>query len=347
MGVKLDLKPNMGSSPRMRGKRFDRPIINPPRRLIPAHAGKTTDAATITLAAPAHPRACGENSITTQRTCLTAGSSPRMRGKRSVEHFDGRHCRLIPAHAGKTVFSSIFEPPSPAHPRACGENSGISLKLSFQEGSSPRMRGKHGRGYPPQKHARLIPAHAGKTLWSDRWQPYLGAHPRACGENNIEQDWLSFTRGSSPRMRGKRAVSSAPLGTARLIPAHAGKTAVGSLCHQCHPAHPRACGENADLLASYLPDAGSSPRMRGKPLGCLMHGALNGLIPAHAGKTALFPVSESNQAAHPRACGENMFLPELLPIHRAHPRACGENLGMGKSTAYRAGSSPRMRGKRE
>ena len=53
---------NGGSSPRMRGK----PLVDLVRAarpgLIPAHAGKTTRAYGVAVQAPAHPRACGENS---------------------------------------------------------------------------------------------------------------------------------------------------------------------------------------------------------------------------------------------------------------------------------------------
>ena len=61
MGVKLDLKPNMGSSPRMRGKHTSRSISPAGERLIPAHAGKTSGSAEFGSRVRAHPRACGEN----------------------------------------------------------------------------------------------------------------------------------------------------------------------------------------------------------------------------------------------------------------------------------------------
>ena len=70
---------------------------------------------------------------------------------------------------------------------------------------------------------------------------------------------------------------------------------------------------------------GSSPLTRGKLLEVLLHGALNGLIPAHAGKTGLKPPKTSRDTAHPRSRGENyvVFTP-----------------GVGQS-----GSSPLTRGK--
>ena len=72
-----------GSSPRVRGKRVAFDTNRSQIGLIPACAGKTTDAATITLAAPAHPRVCGEN---------FGGTTP-----------EAVNAWLIPACAGKTI----------------------------------------------------------------------------------------------------------------------------------------------------------------------------------------------------------------------------------------------------
>ena len=50
-----------GSSPRMRGKPADLDRLPLPRRLIPAHAGKTHVEFPASIGPMAHPRACGEN----------------------------------------------------------------------------------------------------------------------------------------------------------------------------------------------------------------------------------------------------------------------------------------------
>ena len=50
------------------------------------------------------------------------GSSPRMRGKLHTLQQDPLRNRLIPAHAGKTVFPVELTGLEGAHPRACGEN---------------------------------------------------------------------------------------------------------------------------------------------------------------------------------------------------------------------------------
>ena len=72
--------------------------------------------------------------------------------------------------------------------------------------------------------------------------------------------------GSSPRMRGKPFRKTAFSGIPGLIPAYAGKTVVKHATKAVGPAHPRVCGENQDENILNLTQAGSSPRMRGKPV---------------------------------------------------------------------------------
>ena len=53
-----------GSSPRVRGKRFDKLAEAAGNRLIPACAGKTWAIGAVPDFAGAHPRVCGENVVT-------------------------------------------------------------------------------------------------------------------------------------------------------------------------------------------------------------------------------------------------------------------------------------------
>ena len=131
-----------GSSPRMRGKLTQPRFIVLIRRLIPAHAGKTTKCAPWKAARPAHPRACGENRQLTCIAHVALGSSPRMRGKRVVNSVSLCGTGLIPAHAGKTSCLIAVEVDTQAHPRACGENEHFHSFETCKLGSSPRMRGK-------------------------------------------------------------------------------------------------------------------------------------------------------------------------------------------------------------
>ena len=69
-----------------------------------------------------HPRACGEHLIAPRTIWPNPGSSPRMRGTRTMRNPPGSSRRIIPAHAGNTIVLwhmwSIWRD----HPRACGEH---------------------------------------------------------------------------------------------------------------------------------------------------------------------------------------------------------------------------------
>ena len=93
-----------GSSPLTRGKPKSSTRQTPSHGLIPAHAGKTWLWVRVVLCVRAHPRSRGENlAVRVQRRAET-GSSPLTRGKHNLPPFYAVGYRLIPAHAGKTVY---------------------------------------------------------------------------------------------------------------------------------------------------------------------------------------------------------------------------------------------------
>ena len=92
-----------GSSPRVRGKRWNRchPCYN--SGLIPACAGKTVRRPSLSMPGWAHPRVCGENIPQHGMKCPQPGSSPRVRGKQRQGEQLAASEGLIPACAGKTL----------------------------------------------------------------------------------------------------------------------------------------------------------------------------------------------------------------------------------------------------
>ena len=131
-----------GSSPLTRGKRVHRREGRRTRRLIPAHAGKTTVGDGVHFAVPAHPRSRGENAAGIASVALTQGSSPLTRGKRTAPALAGEDLGLIPAHAGKTLVIPLADNIKAAHPRSRGENSFAVAICVDDGGSSPLTRGK-------------------------------------------------------------------------------------------------------------------------------------------------------------------------------------------------------------
>ena len=252
------------------------------------------------------------------------GSSPLTRGKLAAPPPTISTRRLIPAHAGKTNSRRRFDRSCRAHPRSRGENKGVGRDAPHRPGSSPLTRGKLSIAWSLLKTIGLIPAHAGKTHSLPGGHAAPGAHPRSRGEN---PSWMiaSGGSGSSPLTRGKRPCTQGLERPRRLIPAHAGKTSWYSSSAHWTSAHPRSRGENLEDPYYIGTMRGSSPLTRGKHKTSRPGNNLQGLIPAHAGKTSF----------------NNM----LSPLMGAHPRSRGENHRRTLRPLLPGGSSPLTRGK--
>ena len=151
-----------GSSPLMRGILNRETVSQYESRIIPAHAGNTTQRPVDLIIFQDHPRSCGEYQAGAQAVRRIRGSSPLMRGIHIFSAQVDDIYRIIPAHAGNTrcVQSEIHFDTD--HPRSCGE-------YFFTFNSE-----KNG--------LRIIPAHAGNT--PSRISPVRSSkdHPRSCGE---------------------------------------------------------------------------------------------------------------------------------------------------------------------
>ena len=195
--------------------------------------------------------------------------------------------RFIPAHAGNSCCVRYSVRQHAVHPRACGEQASALVWRLAHIGSSPRMRGTAGCGSQTQAAPRFIPAHAGNRQAGIAGTDMLTVHPRACGEQFVQQVAQLANVGSSPRMRGTAGLSRHTTHSRRFIPAHAGnRPPIWS--HRPHqPVHPRACGEQLCSALSASRSSGSSPRMRGTELVHALHDGIDRFIPAHAGNSML------------------------------------------------------------
>ena len=192
-------------------------------------------------------------------------------------------------------------------------------------GSSPRWRGKLAKPLALALGAGLIPALAGKTEPSTSRRARLSAHPRAGGENSINERTVADANGSSPRWRGKLHVTKTLSSPEGLIPALAGKTSLKASWKPQRTAHPRAGGENENSISLPTVPNGSSPRWRGKRLPRSARQGPRRLIPALAGKTSAFRAFPRSTSAHPRAGGENRgHLDVVLTVNGSSPRWRGK-----------------------
>ena len=91
-----------GSSPRVRGSRFQPSVLPALPGIIPAGAGLTNVRTLYTLPYWDHPRGCGAHLNSQLKESHTAGSSPRVRGSRHGAGHPGQEDGIIPAGAGLT-----------------------------------------------------------------------------------------------------------------------------------------------------------------------------------------------------------------------------------------------------
>ena len=164
--------------------------------IIPAHAGLTECILSQVGGLRDHPRACGAHFPSPHGKASVSGSSPRMRGSLLTFVLIRTDAGIIPAHAGLTTHRTYPAASSGDHPRACGAHIDNRVKLILLKGSSPRMRGSHGRWNSSSSRPGIIPAHAGLT---NRWREELlraGDHPRACGAHIVLPYFHRETRGS-------------------------------------------------------------------------------------------------------------------------------------------------------
>ena len=318
-------RPNaVGSSPRVRGTVDGLHHLRAGGRFIPACAGNRSASRRSSRAWTVHPRVCGEQKIYDNLTTSYNGSSPRVRGTGDAQVEQLLQHRFIPACAGNSPTSAASRTRSPVHPRVCGEQRRIVLRLSAESGSSPRVRGTELLPVLDVPSDRFIPACAGNSGMTDVSRTAGSVHPRVCGEQSERTCISRVGDGSSPRVRGTGADVHVAHVQRRFIPACAGNSPVVTPLMSKRTVHPRVCGEQRHDRDGRAKDPGSSPRVRGTVRGHPRAAARPRFIPACAGNSA-----------------EGVF----LAIDQAvHPRVCGEQSSFWMRMDCRSGSSPRVRG---
>ena len=170
--------------------------------IIPADAGSTCGDYGRSDRREDHPRGCGEHSDHGTGNSATRGSSPRMRGARSMTIYVSTPLGIIPADAGSTIRRFPGLCAKGDHPRGCGEHP-RSMPLTISAtGSSPRMRGAPLDLIGEHTPAGIIPADAGSTSYISLVMMAQTDHPRGCGEHYDIRGQHVYLQGSSPRMRG-------------------------------------------------------------------------------------------------------------------------------------------------
>ena len=140
------------------------------------------------------------------------------------------------------------------------------------------------------------------------YPPHPQDHPRACGEHVEDDTAAGGSLGSSPRLRGTQQPLRQTTTTRGIIPALAGNTQYFLSRIAAARDHPRACGEHSAISPCAARTLGSSPRLRGTHTRCAILVTIGGIIPALAGNTGLSREEKDYSWDHPRACGEHEHL---------------------------------------
>ncbi len=155
---------------------------------------------------------------------LMPGSSPLVRGARSLIRACGWGHGIIPARAGSTPQSTVSNAIQGDHPRSCGEHPAERTSMTPLPGSSPLVRGAPASVTAPAPTPGIIPARAGSTQRTARSMSGAKDHPRSCGEHPAIVAVLPPAEGSSPLVRGAQRSPGPYRVGAGIIPARAGST---------------------------------------------------------------------------------------------------------------------------
>ena len=151
-----------GSPPHTRGKGKPRPTLVPPKRITPAHAGKSIRPGEPKLRPEDHPRTRGEKKVYLPPPSRGTGSPPHTRGKGVVHHIVGPKVGITPAHTGKSMVWKALLTSGRDHPRTHGEKPPPIQTGRIGIGSPPHTRGKVSHRIYVGNLAGITPARAGK-----------------------------------------------------------------------------------------------------------------------------------------------------------------------------------------
>ena len=231
--------------------------------IIPACAGSTPTASSLSTNKWDHPRMRGEHGGLACPSRHGTGSSPHARGAPHGRYdLVGVH-GIIPACAGSTIVEDIPYSPGTDHPRMRGEHAMACSTSSRREGSSPHARGAQVLVLGDGAAVGIIPACAGSTRMGRMSAYCRWDHPRMRGEHAAGAWWEPQTKGSSPHARGARAGRGQLLIKGGIIPACAGSTRAQISGKPRKGDHPRMRGEHPLPGMGAGLFAGSSPHARG------------------------------------------------------------------------------------
>ena len=252
-----------GLSPRVRGNPVSECQLGVQAVSIPACAGEPGCPCSRRRPAQVYPRVCGGTIMDIPQGHSGPGLSPRVRGNRRQcgGGWPGR--RSIPACAGEPVCANRQSNAAAVYPRVCGGTLLVWVRCTKRRGLSPRVRGNHRVGPPPNLEIGSIPACAGEPQPPPPASGFLWVYPRVCGGTAAAAARVISSAGLSPRVRGNPPQGLINANSVGSIPACAGEPVRWTAARDRIPVYPRVCG--GTLLPHAIIDTpgGLSPRVRG------------------------------------------------------------------------------------
>ena len=179
----------------------------------------------------------------------------------------------------------------------------MRIRITWERGLSPRVRGNPKSIGPLSLSTRSIPARTGEPPSPPPFRPTGRVYPRAYGGTDHigPLNWKS--QGLSPRVRGNRIDYIPAHACYGSIPARTGEPVFhfgGLLSSRVYP---RAYGGTADRLRRCIIGRGLSPRVRGNRRVELGAVSSRGSIPARTGEPLVSDFRCHEGRVYPRAYG--------------------------------------------
>ena len=171
-----------------------------------------------------------------------------MRERRAYYHPNEDTLRITPARAGKTSSIQSASLSARDHPRSCGKDLINSKCVPLSAGSPPLVRERRVTYESVPQVSRITPARAGKTVTTSSKLDPVEDHPRSCGKDRMNVEWISAKSGSPPLVRERLRGCENWEQSQWITPARAGKTPMTRFQNVVIRDHPRSCGKDRILI---------------------------------------------------------------------------------------------------
>ena len=146
------------------------------------------------------------------------GSSPRVWGQCSWQHYFFTAYRFIPTCVGTVSFQSACTASVQVHPHVCGDSFRKRWAQCGLLGSSPRVWGQCSTAGYSMAASRFIPTCVGTVIFGPGLHGRCQVHPHVCGDSSPGIFPLFLILGSSPRVWGQCSRNDRHRKRSRFIP---------------------------------------------------------------------------------------------------------------------------------